>query len=97
MRYSHNADAAGPLTPAADGIRTPDLAAGADGTRTPNLSDSRPLPYLPDDDVLCILDGLLRAGDLGNCVKPVHLHARWSLLINREYAEEARMEKVRDG
>ena len=48
---------------------------------------------LSPEDARTVLMGLFHAADLGNCVKPVHLHVRWSLAVNQEFFREARIQK----
>ena len=57
------------------------------------LSPGRPTPRYDPSDVRQIMLAMLHAADLGNSVKPVHLHARWSVHVIEEFFQEAGLQK----
>lgn len=42
----------------------------------------------------CVLLGLLHAADLGNCIKPVQMHVKWSVQVVQEFFHEGNVQKV---
>jgi len=61
-----------------------DLEDVLQGTRAYSTSEAR-----------CILLGLLHLADLGNCVKPVIRHVKWSLQVFQEFFREGSMQRER--
>lgn len=62
------------------------------GGRRGAVAPAPTAPRMTPEDVRCVLLGLLHAADLGNCVKPIHIHASWSVQV----IQEVRGERERD-
>lgn len=46
-----------------------------------------------EEDVRQLMMAILHVADLGNCIKPVALHAAWSVQVLHEFFHEAALEK----